>query len=232
MSQTSGVFGVLLICILYAIPLALIYNLFFYKKFGFISNFILLVAAYLLGFVATLLYYRVVIMNDAEAKINKMDRNTVSYIGKTAFFSFKIVALTILALAINPSLVSIFENTIGYWFIGLFGLTELSQQIFSSKTMDPIKENSDVLEFNYNFLITRMDINNVSKFINHAKKCKEEEQEEDVNLPFDFTLNITTEEQMQQLENLVFTKYTFGHYIWVYLASIVSIIVSITSVTM
>lgn len=233
MTQTSGVFGVLLLCIIFAIPLALVYNFFFYKRMGFLSSFILIVVTYLLGFLATLMYYRIVVMNDKEAQINKIGQSTVSYIAKVSFFAFKIVALTVAAISINPSLVTIFENTLGYWYIGLIGLTPFMQQVFSSKTMDPINENSDPLEFNYNFLITRMDIFNVSKFIEYAKQCNKPGQEDDNEmLPFDFVLNLTTEEQMQQLEDFVFTKYTFGHYIWVYFASIISIVISITVVTM
>lgn len=233
MNQTSGVFGAILMCIIFAVPLALVYNFFFYKRSGFFSNFILIVATYLLGFLATLLYYRIVIMNDVEAQINKMSRYTVSYIAKVAFFAFKIVAITIIAITVNPSLVTIFENTLGYWFIGLFGLTPFTQKIFSSKIMEPIKNSSDPMEFNYNFLITRMDIFNVSKFINYAKECNKPGYEDDNEmLPFDFVLNLTTEEQMQQLEDFVYTKYTFGHYMWVYLASVISMVISITAITM
>ena len=80
-----------------------------------------------------------------------------------------------------------------------------------------------------------MDIYNVSKFINHALECNQSEKEwiegEDA-LPFDFMLNLTNKEQMQQLEDFVYTKYTFGHFVWVYLASIISIVISITAVTM
>lgn len=235
MNQTSGVFGAILMCIIFSVPLALVYNFFFYKRSGFFSNFILIIVTYLLGFLATLLYYRIVIMNDVEAQINKMSRNTVSYIAKVVFFAFKLVAITIIAITVNPSLITIFENTLGYWFIGLLGLTPFTQKIFSSKIMEPIKNSSDPMEFNYNFLITRMNIFNVSKFINYAKECNNtnnEWQEDEDALPFDFTLNLTTEEDMQQLEDFVYTKYTFGHYIWVYLVSVISMVISITALTM
>lgn len=230
--QTSGVFGALFMCIIFAIPLALVYILFFYKKFGVFSSFILIIVTYLLGFLATLLYYRIVIMNDIEAQINKMTNNTVSYISKVTFFAFKLVALTVVAISVNPSLVSIFENTLGYWFIGITGLTKFTEQVFSSDKMKEIKEGTNPMEFNYNFLITRMNIFNISKFINYAKECNKSENNEENLLPIDFKLTLTTQEQMQKLEDFVFTKYTFGHFIWVYMASIVSLIVSITAVTM
>jgi hypothetical protein len=229
-SSNGSVFGLILICVLFAIPLGLVYNMFFYKKKGFMPNLWLAIFTYLLGFTATLLYYRIVIMNDPEAKINKISKKTAGVIAGTTFFAFKIVAVTIIALAVNPNLVTIFENTLGYGFAKIMGLSDLTRRIF--KPMHGLDELQDekglnVFNFDYNFLITCMSVNNVAEFL----KCYEDGVSHPP-LPFDFTMSLGTKENAQKLENFVYMKYTFGHFVWIYFTAIISLIISMVAVTM
>ena len=276
-------FGVFFSCILFAVPLAIVYNFFYYKRPGWFSSVILFVCVTLLGFTATLMFYRIVAMNDMEAKINKMSANSVSFVAGVTFAAFTIVAITLFAIGVNPDLVRIFENTFGYWYIHLWGLTDLCSKIFTSSCMNDKLKNSNPKDFNYNFLITRINLKNLERFIAHANSITPSENlakmsnintnnstnndnankfdnyDDDSNddddsddeqhggrrqaggtppsFPLDFDMKFTGSlndkmEQKVKLENLINIKQSFGHYLWVYLSSIVALFVSMIGVIM
>jgi len=278
-------FGVFFSCILFSVPLAIVYNFFYYKRPGWFSSVILFVCVTLLGFTATLMFYRIVAMNDMEVKINKMSANSVSFVAGVTFAAFTIVAITLFAIGVNPDLVRIFENTFGYWYIHLWGLTDLCSKIFTSSCMNDKLKNSNPKDFNYNFLITRINLKNIERFIAHANsttpsanvakisnnstnnstnnntnnmnvnQVDSDDDDDDYDsddeqrggrrqaggtppsFPLDFDMKFTGSqndkmEQKAKLENLVNIKQSFGHYLWVYLSSIVALFVSMIGVIM
>jgi hypothetical protein len=163
-------------------------------------------------------------MNDKQAKIDKMGAKDALFVFWNTLASFLIVAITMFGLGTNPNLISIFENTLGYWYIHIWGLDGLMKEIVKSNIFDKI----DVKNFNYNFLITQINMNNVEDIINSNGKTG-------INSPLDFTIQFDNNKKTSQtslLKSLVYTKNTFGHYVWVYLASIVAILVSILACSM
>ena len=53
-----------------------------------------------------------------------------------------------------------------------------------------------------------------------------------IEFPFDFEPNFKNEGQLELLEKLVNQKRLIGYFTWIYLTSIVSLIVTIISITM
>ena len=224
--MVSASFGVIISCLLFSIPLAIAYFFIFHQKSFFLQNLTLFVVLFFMAFTVNLLFYRVAIMNEIDAKIDKLSSQNISSVFSITLASFMIVAFTLFGLSMNTNLVSIFENTLGYLYIHLFGLTDLCNTIFKSKTMDPIREQSNPDEFNYNFLITQINLDNLEEIISYGKNCGKPGTTSKTNLMLDFNLKFEYDDQANKLRDLVHLKYTFGHYIWIYLASIVSFFVS------
>lgn len=238
-------FGIMFSCILFAVPLAIVYNFFYYKRPGWLSSVILFICTTLLGFTVNLMFYRMIAMGDMEAQINKMGVNSVNFVAGVTFAAFTIVAITLFAVGVNPDLVKIFENTFGFWYIHLWGLTDLCKDIFSSPSFDKYTDDpSNQKYFNYNFLITQIDLNNLQQFIeyasnpeNESKDPKNENDQNQIKFPLDFDMKFTGDNdeikrQQVKLLNLVNLKQSFGHYLWVYLSSIVALFVSMIGVIM
>jgi hypothetical protein len=218
-----------IIIIVLPVPLGLLYMFSYYKSTSWYRTIILFSLVTGLGYVACLLFYRTMIMKDKEAKIDKMGPKDALFVFWNTLASFTIVAITMLGLGTNPGLISIFENTIGYWFIHIWGLDGLMKDIVKSDMFDKI----DTKDFNYNFLITQIDIDNVQNVIS-AAGVKSKQTGPNLKNPLDFRFEFDATKPLQKklLENLVFTKNTVGHYVWVYLSSIVAILVSILACSM
>jgi hypothetical protein len=138
---------------------------------------------------------------------------------------------TLFAITVNPSLVDIFENTLGLSFISLWGSSQFANEIFKSKMFDEILNNSDTNQINYNFLLTRLNNENVEDFIKFS--CgKTENENENNEIMFDFKLNLKTEEQAERLIKYVNLKNTFGHFMWIYLSSVISLIISMIAMVL
>ena len=80
------------------------------------------------------------LQDDTEAKIDKITTGKVRSIASTTLASFSLVLITIFVLAVNPELITIFENSIGIWFIGLSGNRYFANEIFKSETFSELKE--------------------------------------------------------------------------------------------
>jgi hypothetical protein len=220
----SVLFGVTLTCFLFAFPLGLFYNFVHYQNRSMFSGWILFIMTVLLGYTSNLLYYRVVVMNDITAKIDKMNSSIAGRIFGITIMSFLIVGFTLFIITINPSLTSIFENTIGMWGIGFWGLKRLANEIFYSPTMDEINKNiADSNDFNYGFLVSQFTRENVDEIIEASKNCENTKKSP---LLLDFKLRFTTREQIHKLKDLVNMKNSLGHFMWIYLSSIVALLVS------
>jgi hypothetical protein len=230
----SAILGLVLMCILYGIPLAVVYSIFYYKNYGFIGNLFLIAGTYLLGLLAIMLYYRIVIANDPKAQISKMAKGTTRYILGTTFIGFKVVALTIVALAVSGNFVKIFENTIGYTVLQFLGLRKFMNDAFVTNSEDLKK-----LDLDYSFLITPVSIDTVEDFAQYITANEKQRKEllekygdsnatnmfKQFDLAFDFKNN-----NVDKLRGYVNTKYTVGHFVWVYMASIISLIISATAI--
>jgi hypothetical protein len=140
------------------------------------------------------------------------------------------------AISINPGLIKIFENTIGIWFIGVMGNSELINESFSSEIFSGLSELNDSNVFNYNFLLTRLNETNIGPFVEYfQKECDGKTDEKTgVDFPFDFKPNFEGKSMgnLTKLRDLVETKRTVGYFTWIYLTSIVSLMISIISITM
>jgi hypothetical protein len=225
----SSMFLVLGLCILFIIPLAIIYNLFYHKQGGTSAMFLIFIGTYFMGLMVTLIYYRIVVMHQ-NAQIAKMDSSVVKRIIGLTLPAFMVVAITIFALAINPSLINIFENTIGYSVLGMWGLNNLANTIFSSKTMDEKNKSGD---FDYSFLITRFGVNDVSSLNEYFEKgCGSNGMSENPVDYLDFAMKFDDEGQLFDFTNMIYLKHTFGHFTWIYLTSIVSMLISMIAVSL
>jgi hypothetical protein len=221
--------GIFITCLTFAVPLGLMYSMFFYKKTSWYRIPLLFGAILGLGYLGNLMFYRIAIRGDKKAEIDKMSGRDAFFVLYNTLAGFVVVFITMFALSTNNSLVAIFENTLGYLFIHFWGVTDLCNSIFVSPKFSEYS-NIDTHDFNYNFLITRMTTQNVDEFIDAAKTCQGKMGNS--NLPLDFYIKFEYEDQVEKLKNLVSMKYAFGHFVWVYLSSIVAMIISMTACIM
>jgi hypothetical protein len=225
MTQIS--LGITTAVILFAVPLVLAYIFFVHKKNAWYTGILLFSIILGLGYTTNLLFYRVVVMNDIEAKIDNMSASDALFVLFTTLAAFMIVAITFFAISANKNMITIFENTFGFWFLHLWGLTDLCNDIFTSESLDKVIENTDTSMFNYNFLITRINLDNLDDFIEYAKKCEEDGvKNASTQLGLDFRLKFDFQNQIDKLKDMVHLKHTFGHFMWIYLACVVSLFVS------
>jgi hypothetical protein len=225
-------FGAIIACVLFSIPLWLIYLFCFHKKTYWFRSFILFTFVYLLGSVVALMFYRVSVMNDTAIQINKMGLNDVGFVMATTLGGFMVVVITLMGVSANPYLIDIFENTLGFMFIQFFGTKDLTDEIFSSKTMDGIKKNAKDYEFDYSFLLTRFNLDNLEELIQYGRACNKENRDRSYLLGLDFDFILEFDEQEERLRNMVHMKNTVGHFVWIYLASIVALFVSMVAIAM
>jgi hypothetical protein len=216
-----------IIVIVFPVPLALIYTFCFYKKTFWYRGLILFGLVTALGYIANLLFYRTMIMKDKEAKIDKMSRKDALYVFWNTLAAFVIVAITMFGIGTNPNLITVFENTLGYQYIQLWGLTSLMNDIVQSNLFEKIDSN----QFSYNFLITQISVENVDDIIKMADS-KEGSTGPSDKFPLDFRIMFDADknikmDQQEKLRNLVATKNAFGHFMWMYLSSIVAMLVAI-----
>jgi len=230
--SSSGAIGFIVTCITFIIPLGLYFS-FVYNSDGSFGTFAAIFFGSLaLGIIVNLLFYRSVVLKKSEV----LDKSQITYIVKMTTISFTVLLLTMFAISINPGLIKIFENTIGIWFIGVMGNSELINESFSSEIFSGLKELNDSNIFNYNFLLTCLDDTNIEPFIEYFKEeCeKKTDTGHGVDFPFDFKPNFDGKSMgnLMKLRDLVETKRTVGYFTWIYLTSIVSLMISIIAITM
>jgi hypothetical protein len=234
--KPSGVLALIIICITFIVPLGLWFSIAYSSGGGIMNSLLLFIGIYGFAFLVTLMYYRMAVQDDAEAKINKITSGKVKSIATTTLASFSLVLITIFVLGVNPELITIFENSIGLWFIGITGNGYFANEIFKSETFSELKEyqQKDSKLFDQSFLLTCFNNENVDHFIKYFKKdCSQQERDEaGVSLPFDFIPKFENEGQLSKLRSLVSLKRLAGYFSWIYFTSILSLIISIISVTM
>jgi hypothetical protein len=236
--NSSGITALIIICITFIVPLALWFSVAYSASGGVINSFLLFLGIYGFSFLITLMYYRMVIQDEMEAKIDKINSKKVKSIAATTLAAFSLVLITIFVLAVNPELVTIFENTIGIWVIGITGNRYFMNDVFYSETFSELRKTTeDKSIFDQSFLLTRFSNDNIDDFIDIIKKMTSSEKSEQISIdfPFDFKPRFDEEQlqgQITKLRQLVSLKHLVGYFSWIYFTSILSLIISIISVTM
>jgi len=209
----------------YLIPLSIIYNFAYSRAGNLMSLFWILFFTYLTGVLACLLYYRMGVLHES-AEIANISNEVVKSIMATNAASYTLVAITLFAISFNKGLVNIFENTLGYLYIQMFGANKFANEIFSSEKFG---KESDLTDFNYGFLLTRFSTQNIREFL---EQMKVGDKNYNNTLPLDFRIHFENQEQVQKLEDYVYTKHRIGHFTWVYFTSIIALVISMVSIAM
>jgi hypothetical protein len=233
-TKPNDILTLFLICIAFSVPFGLWFSVVYDSSGGIGNSMLIFLGAYIIAFLTTLLYYRMAVQDDVEAKIDKISKGKVTSIAGTTFAAFLILLITVVILAINPDLITIFENSLGIWVIGILGYSDFINEIFKSSLFGKLRESSDPTIFNQNFLLTLFDEKNIEPFIDFFKKdCgKQEKSAPGIDFPFDFYPVFENEGQLTKLLSLVKMKRLVGNFTWFYLTSIISLLVSLISVTM
>jgi len=230
--KTNVILALFIICIAFAVPLGLWFSV-VYSEGGGIAN-MLFVFGGVYGFalLATLMFYRMGVQDKDD--ISNISKNKINSIAKTTFAACSIVLTTIFILAVNPSLITILEDSIGIWVLGIMGNRGFMNTIFKSEIFSKLDEYSDSKIFDSSCLLTRFHKDNIDTFIKYFKEsCNKQDQTSfGVDFPFDFKPVFENEGQLEKLKNLVNMKHSIGYFSWIYLTSIVSLIISIIAVTM
>ena len=169
-SKPKYLMTLLLLCIGFSVPLGLWFSVVYDSEGGFGNSMLIYLGAYIIGFIATLLYYRMAVQDDTEAKIDKISKSKVSSIAGSTFAAFLVLLITVVILAINPDLITIFENSIGIWVIGILGYSDFINEIFKSSIFGKLRESSDATIFNQNFLLTQFNEKNIEEFVKFFKE--------------------------------------------------------------
>ena len=221
----------------YILPLMLVYHFAYNRSGGILTMLFLFLMTYLIGFLANMLFYRMALKGES-GQISQMSQSKVKEIAGTTFACYTMVAVTLFAITMNRSLIEIFENTIGYKYIQFMGADQFANSIFSSKTMNTIKDNTSISDFNYGFLLTQFNSRNIQQFIEYfTESCQDQEKSKEEGqspskLPFDFVVNFENQEQVDKLEDFVNMKHRIGHFSWVYFTSIAALTVSMVAMSM
>jgi len=131
-------YGVILLCVLYAAPLGLIYYFTHYQNHTLFSGWMIFFFTLMLIYICNLLFYRVAVMNDTTAQIDKITSSTAGYVFGITLMAHFIVSFTLFVITVYPGLIEVFENTVGLWGASFWGLKRLANEIFHSPVMEVI----------------------------------------------------------------------------------------------
>ena len=232
--QPKVLLSLIIICIAFAVPLGLWFSV-VYSEGGGIANMLFIFGGvYGLALLATLMFYRMGVQGQDKGDIEKISKNKLNSIAGTTFAACSIVLTTIFILAVNPSLITILEDSIGIWVLGLMGNRGFMNTIFKSEVFSKLDEYTDSKIFDSSCLLTRFNKDNIDTFIKYFKEScsKQDESSYGVDFPFDFRPVFENEGQLEKLKGLVSMKHLIGYFSWIYLTSIVSLIISVIAVTM
>ena len=233
-SKPNVILALFVICIAFAVPLGLWFSVVYSEGGGIANQLFVFGGVYGLAFLVTLMFYRMGVQGDDKDDISKISKNKMNAIAGTTFAACSIVLTTIFILAVNPSLITILEDSIGIWVLGLMGNRGFMNTIFKSEIFSKLDEYSDSKIFDSSCLLTRFNKDNIDTFIKYFKEnCnKQDESNYGIDFPFDFRPVFENEGQLEKLKGLVKMKNLIGYFSWIYLTSIVSLIISIIAVTM
>jgi hypothetical protein len=160
------------------------------------------------------------------------DYGTICYV--TTLYFFGIVGSTMAMINNIPSLVEVFENTIGYSVLSWFSNTKDLSRIFKNKMYSSdISMNNLGISVNNDFLLTTFNLPN---FHDHFDALAGDNSDLgfkiDVQDVYDGE-NITDKltQARRDLLEVVLQKYTVGHFVWILLASYSSMLMTLNSIT-
>lgn len=158
--------------------------------------------------------------------INVADINQIIYM--TTIYFFGIVGCTMAIINNIPSLIEVFENTIGFWVLPWTSNMKEATTIFKNKAY----ENNDELQkmgisINHDFLLTTFSLPNFHEHFDHL--TKKENMTNNDNKMFYIDKDDATDENRSKLLKLTLQKYTIGHYVWMLIASYISILLTVNS---
>jgi hypothetical protein len=227
----SSLVGILVTCVVFFVPVAIFYRFLYFKTtVGLFSGLALFFVIYVAGALANALFYRMVILGDEKMQIDKMSMRSLARVFSITFAGFLgILGITMSTVALNPSMVDVFENTIGFWYISGSKLSELLAKLFVSPTFD--KFNGSL---SYDFLITKMNQTNIDSLIGTIEEvqCGDDALKTAAGFDFTFKKHPQAKKNIDELRELVDLKYSVGHFTWVYIGSVFSLMVSMVALIM
>jgi hypothetical protein len=236
----SIVVGILVTGIVFFFAVALIYSFVFYKtQMAFLDGVYLFLVIYLIGATATLMYYRMIVVGDKKIQIEQMSLGVVSAVFAKCFAAFfGILGFTMVAVALNPSMITIFENTLGFAFCQFWGVGDLLRNMLTSDLFDTVGDKLSPQDrdkyLNYDFLLTTWGVEHKDKLEETIKLACTQDNVKTRDLQFDFAWNSKTisREQVEKLLEFIDMKYYIGHFTWVYIGALFSLLVSIVATIM
>ena len=155
-------------------------------------------------------------------------KEPVNILTITSILFITIVGSTFFIIGNIPSLVEVFENTFGYFIINkFFGLKDTMKNIFKTKQFDKTVDGEDSkFEMPFNILITPFDIPKFNDMFDALPK--ESDGETDFYLNPDLKED-ELEDVRKNILKLVFIKNNVGHFTWIYVASIITILATINT---
>jgi hypothetical protein len=235
--------GIIVTALLFFFPVGLMYMFIFHKsELAFLDGVYLFMAIYAIGATTTLMYYRFIVVGDDKIEIDKMSLGVVSAVfGKCFAAFFGILGFTMVAVALNPSLVRIFENTVGFAVCRMWGVNDLLHKMLKSELFDKVSSglsgNDKEAYMNYDFLLTTWtDKAELETMIRAA--CQDKKagvgvaRKRDLRFDFYWNAETITNENITELMKFIDLKYSVGHFTWVYIGSLFSLLVSIVAAIM
>jgi hypothetical protein len=161
------------------------------------------------------------------------DFGTLCYV--TTLYFFGIVGSTMAIINNVPSLIEVFENTVGYGILMLFPSTKETTKLFTNRLYEKLQDAGEIIpeiSISNDFLLTTFNLLNFHEHFDEMKKTANESSATEA-VKKAFYLKITDEEQNRRsLLDLVLKKYTIGHFTWILIASYASMLMTINTITM
>ena len=155
---------------------------------------------------------------------------------------FTTVFLTFILLEIFPYLVTIFENTIGYLWICSRPISDINMfnQLFSQSIINTnaLGESDEKYNISYKFLITLMSLYNIEDVLTDFRKQPNTDGNatsgggglnamHKIFIKTDSMDDAKKNDITNKIANLCFIKYSTGHFVWIYFASLICTFTSI-----
>ena len=143
----------------------------------------------------------------------------------TSIYYIGFVATTFIIIENIPSLVEVFENTFGYWIIGLWPISQYifkldeTMEIFKSKMFS--EKSGFIIPFD--ILLTLFEL---PTFNEAYKKYKDNKSTTDNSIDF-YIDDDDDNTKKNDLLYLVFAKNNIGHMIWIYIACVITMMATI-----
>jgi hypothetical protein len=171
--------------------------------------------------------------------MNVADINQIIYI--TTIYYFGIVGSTMAIINNIPSLIEVFENTIGFWVLPWISNMKDVTNIFKNRFYD--KNATDLanmgVKIDHDFLLTTFSLPSFHDHFKELFNARDISNTPTSSFYIDVDFDDTTKKSNLDSEltktyrfnllRLILQKYTIGHYMWILIASYVSILLTVNS---